>query len=154
MKVLIANRGEIALRMIRACHEEGLEAVAVYSDADRASPHVRAADAAVRLGPAPAAESYLHIAAPARGGRVVGCRRRFIRATGSSPSARRSPRRWRRRGWSWIGPPPAAIRAMGDKTEARRRMQAAGVPIVPGAVDARRRPQGRARRGRGGRASR
>src|SRR6266550_2255532 len=78
-RVLVANRGEIALRIIRACHEEGLEAVAVYSEADRLSPHVRAADLAVPLGP-----------------------------------------------------PAAAIRAMGDKTEARRRMQQAGVPIVPG----------------------
>src|SRR6266850_8340571 len=60
-RVLIANRGEIALRIIRACHEEGLEAVAVYSEADRLSPHVRAADRAVLLGPAPATESYLNV---------------------------------------------------------------------------------------------
>src|SRR5213078_2355682 len=60
-RVLVANRGEIALRIIRACHEEGLEAVAVYSEADRLAPHVRAADTAVLLGPAPAAESYLNL---------------------------------------------------------------------------------------------
>ena len=60
-RVLVANRGEIALRIIRACHEEGLEAVAVYSEADRLAPHVRAANTAVLLGPAPAAESYLNI---------------------------------------------------------------------------------------------
>src|SRR2546425_11216219 len=60
-RVLVANRGEIALRIIRACHEEGLEAVAVYSEADRLSPHVRAADRAVPLGPAPASEAYLNI---------------------------------------------------------------------------------------------
>src|SRR5690606_38858618 len=60
-RLLIANRGEIALRIVRACHEEGLEAVAVYSSADRASPHVRAADHAVHIGPAPAAESYLRM---------------------------------------------------------------------------------------------
>src|SRR5712692_5057452 len=60
-RVLVANRGEIALRIIRACHEEGLEAVAVYSEADRLAPHVRAAETAVLLGPAPAPESYLSI---------------------------------------------------------------------------------------------
>jgi acetyl-CoA carboxylase biotin carboxylase subunit len=60
-RVLVANRGEIALRIVRACHEEGLEAVAVYSAADRASPYVRAADRAVPIGPAPAAESYLAV---------------------------------------------------------------------------------------------
>src|SRR5207249_172686 len=60
-RILVANRGEIALRIIRACHEEGLEAVAVYSDADRLSPHVRAANAAVPIGPSPASESYLNI---------------------------------------------------------------------------------------------
>ena len=61
-RVLIANRGEIALRIVRACHEDGIEAVAVYSDADRTSPHVQAADRSVHIGPAPAAESYLNVA--------------------------------------------------------------------------------------------
>src|SRR5262249_8849423 len=60
-RVLVANRGEIALRIVRACHEEGLEAVAVYSDADRSSPHVRAADEAVAIGPPPPTQSYLNI---------------------------------------------------------------------------------------------
>ncbi len=92
-RVLVANRGEIALRIVRACHEEGLEAVAVYSDADRSAPHVRAADLAVPIGPPPPSQSYLNIerlievalgTAPTR----------FIRVTASLPSGRRSPKRW------------------------------------------------------------
>src|SRR5437879_873493 len=130
-RVLIANRGEIALRIIRACHEEGLEAVAVYSDADRLSPHVRAANAAVALGAPPAAESYLDIAKLIAAAKATGCeaihpgygflseRETFARAVQNA-------------GLIFVGPPPAAIKAMGDKTEARRRMQAAGIPVVPG----------------------
>jgi acetyl-CoA carboxylase, biotin carboxylase subunit len=130
-RVLIANRGEIALRIVRACHEEGLEAVAVYSSADRSSPHVRAADHAVAIGPATPSQSYLDIA-------------RLVEAAVSSGAdavhpgygflAERAPfaEAVERAGLAWVGPPPQAIRAMGDKTEARRRMQAAGVPIVPG----------------------
>src|SRR2546422_7547065 len=72
-RVLIANRGEIALRIIRACYEEGLEAVAVYSDADRLAPHVRAANDAVALGAAPSAESYLNIAKLLDAARRTGC---------------------------------------------------------------------------------
>ncbi|HEX5818349.1 MAG TPA: acetyl-CoA carboxylase biotin carboxylase subunit [Gemmatimonadales bacterium] len=133
MKVLIANRGEIALRVIRACHEEGLEAVAVYSDADRASPHVRAADAAVRLGPAPAAESYLNMprlldAAAQSGATAIHPGYGFLAERAAFADAVEQA------GLVWIGPPPSAIRAMGDKTEARQRMRAAGVPIVPGAT--------------------
>jgi acetyl-CoA carboxylase biotin carboxylase subunit len=130
-RVLVANRGEIALRIIRACHEEGLEAVAVYSDVDRLSPHVRAADRAVLIGPAPAPESYLDVAKLVAAAQETGCqavhpgygflseRAPFAEAVAAA-------------GLAFVGPSPAAIRAMGDKTEARRRMQQAGVPIVPG----------------------
>src|SRR6266568_823554 len=132
-RVLVANRGEIALRIIRACHEEGLEAVAVYSEVDRLSPHVRAADLAVPLGPPTAAESYLDIGKLVAAAQSSGCqavhpgygflseRAPFAEAVTAASLA-------------FIGPPAAAIRAMGDKTEARRRMQQAGVPIVPGST--------------------
>ena len=130
-RVLVANRGEIALRIIRACYEEGLEAVAVYSDADRLAPHVRAANAAVHIGPPPASESYLNIPKLIAAAKDSGCqavhpgygflseREAFARAVQDA-------------GLTFVGPPPAAIKAMGDKTEARRRMQAAGIPVVPG----------------------
>src|SRR5437867_8283710 len=130
-RVLVANRGEIALRIIRACHEEGPEAFAVYSEADRLSPHVRAANLAVPIGPPPAAQSYLDIAKLVDAAQRTGCqavhpgygflseRAPFAEAVAAA-------------GLVFVGPPAAAIRAMGDKTEARRRMQAAGVPIVPG----------------------
>jgi acetyl-CoA carboxylase biotin carboxylase subunit len=132
-RVLIANRGEIALRIIRACHEEGLEAVAVYSAADRASPHVRAADRAIAIGASPPSQSYLSIerlvAAALESGAdaihpgygFLAERAAFVEAVEAS-------------GLVFVGPPAGAIRAMGDKTEARRRMEAAGVPIVPGAA--------------------
>jgi acetyl-CoA carboxylase biotin carboxylase subunit len=131
-RVLIANRGEIALRIVRACHEEGLEAIAVYSAADRSAPYVRAADRAVAIGPPPAAESYLAIdrlleAASATGADAVHPGYGFLAERAVFAEA------VERAGLVWVGPPPAAIRAMGDKTEARRRMEAAGVPIVPGA---------------------
>src|SRR5256886_6529422 len=129
--VLAANGGELAGRLIRACHEEGLEAVAVYSEPDRLSPHVRAAHIAVPIGPAPAAESYLN------GGKLIDT----AQATGCQAIhpgygflSERAPfaEAVAQAGLSFVGPPAAAIRAMGDKTEARRRMQAAGVPIGPG----------------------
>jgi len=131
-RVLVANRGEIALRIIRACHEEGLEAVAVYSSADRLSPHVRAADIAVEIGDAAPAESYLHIerlleAARRTGAQAVHPGYGFLAERAAFAEA------VERAGLVFIGPPSGAIRAMGDKTEARRRMRAAGVPVVPGA---------------------
>lgn len=130
-RVLIANRGEIALRIIRACHEEGLEAVAVYSDADRSSLFVRAADAAVRIGPPPAAESYLRSdriieAARATGAQAIHPGYGFLAERAEFAEAVEQA------GLVFVGPPASAIRAMGDKIEARRRMQEAGVPIVPG----------------------
>jgi len=134
-RVLIANRGEIALRVIRACHEEGLEAVAVYSDADRSSPYVRAADFAVHIGASVAAESYLRIdrileAARSSGAGAIHPGYGFL--SERAPFAEQVTAA----GLVFIGPPASAIRAMGDKTEARRRMQAAGVPVVPGGTAA------------------
>ncbi len=130
-RVLVANRGEIALRIVRACHEEGLESVAVYSDADRLSPHVRAAHRAVPIGAAPAAESYLDIAKLLEAARATDCQAVH---PGYGFLSERAPfaEAVTQAGLTFIGPPATAIRAMGDKTEARRRMQAAGVPIVPG----------------------
>ena len=130
-RVLIANRGEIALRIIRACHEESLEAVAVYSAADRRSPHVRAADRAIAIGPASPAESYLCIermiaAARESGADAVHPGYGFLAERAAFAEAVEQAE------LIFVGPPPAAIRAMGDTTEARRRMQEAGVPIVPG----------------------
>jgi acetyl/propionyl-CoA carboxylase alpha subunit len=133
-RVLIANRGEIALRIIRACHELGMEAVAVYSDADASAAHVRAADHAVRLGPPPPAESYLRLdvvvaAAVACGAEAVhpgygflSEREAFARAVEDA-------------GLAWVGPPAAVIAALGDKLAARRTARQAGVPHVPGTLE-------------------
>jgi acetyl-CoA carboxylase biotin carboxylase subunit len=130
-RVLVANRGEIALRIVRACHEEGLEAVAVYSEADRLSPAVREADFAVPLGPPAPAESYLRIdrlldAARRSGAEAIHPGYGFLAERAAFAQAVEDA------GLIFIGPPAKAISAMGDKTEARRRMQEAGVPIVPG----------------------
>ncbi len=134
-RVLIANRGEIAVRIIRACREEGLESVAVYSTADRSTPHVRAADHAVAIGPPAPSQSYLAIdriiqAALDTGAQAIHPGYGFLAERAAFAEAVEQA------DLIFVGPPASAIRAMGDKTEARRRMQAAGVPIVPGAVAA------------------
>jgi acetyl-CoA carboxylase biotin carboxylase subunit len=132
--VLIANRGEIALRVIRACHELGIRAVAVYSEADRESLHVRFADAEVCIGPASARESYLNIprliaAAEVTGAEAIHPGYGFLAENAEfSEICQRS-------GITFIGPTPDQIRAMGDKATARRTMIEHGVPTVPGTPD-------------------
>ncbi|HEX9892285.1 MAG TPA: biotin carboxylase N-terminal domain-containing protein, partial [Gemmatimonadales bacterium] len=134
-RVLVANRGEIALRIIRACHEEGLEAVAVYSDADRSSPFVRAADRAMRIGPAAAPESYLRMDRLVDAARDADAQA-IHPGYGFLAERAEFAELVEQAGLVFVGPPASAIRAMGDKTEARRRMVAAGVPVVPGGTGA------------------
>ncbi len=129
-KVLISNRGEIAVRIIRALREMDVGSVAVYSDADRDALHVQLADEAYHIGPAPATESYLNVeklieAAKKSGAEAVHPGYGFL--SESAPFARAVTEA----GLVWIGPHPAAIDAMGSKVESRRIMAKANVPMVP-----------------------
>jgi acetyl-CoA carboxylase biotin carboxylase subunit len=134
VKLLIANRGEIAVRIIRACREMGIETVAVYSEVDRLSPHVLMADEAFGIGPAPAAESYLNID---RLLEVAARSRADLIHPGYGFLAENADfaERVENAGFCWVGPPPAAIRLMGSKTESRKLAREAGVPLIPGMVD-------------------
>jgi acetyl-CoA carboxylase, biotin carboxylase subunit len=133
-KVLVANRGEIACRIIRACRELGIRTVAVYSEVDRVAPHVLAADEAFLIGPAPSAQSYLKAERIIAVALQAGC---DAIHPGYGFLAERAffAQQVEEAGLVFVGPPAAAIAAMGDKTEARRRMTEAGVPVVPGGTE-------------------
>ncbi|HSC06817.1 MAG TPA: biotin carboxylase N-terminal domain-containing protein, partial [Steroidobacteraceae bacterium] len=129
--LLVANRGEIACRVLRTARRLGLRAIAVYSDVDERALHVEQADEAVRIGPAPARESYLNIPAIITAARQSGAEAihpgyGFLSENAEFADA------CDRAGIIFVGPPAAAIRAMGSKIAAKRLMESAGVPLVPG----------------------
>jgi len=133
-RVLVANRGEVALRIIRACREAGLESVAVYSEADRSARHVRAADMAIQVGPAPAADSYLRAdriieAALECGADAVHPGYGFLSERADFAAACQAA------GLVFVGPAPATLAALGDKLAARRLAATAGIPLVPGTFE-------------------
>jgi acetyl-CoA carboxylase biotin carboxylase subunit len=131
-KVLVANRGEIAVRVIRTLREMGIATVAVYSEADRVALHVRMADEAYPIGPAPAAQSYLRVDRIVETAKKAGCEG-IHPGYGFLSENPALPDECQRAGITFIGPPASAMRSMGNKTAARAAMAAAGVPVVPGA---------------------
>jgi len=134
-KVLVANRGEIAVRVMAACEELGLETVAVYSDADRNAGHVEYADEAYNVGPAPASDSYLDQetivdVAERAGADAIHPGYGFL-----AENAEFARRVESTDGLTWVGPPSDAMETLGEKTKARSVMQEAGVPVVPGTTE-------------------
>ncbi len=133
-KILIANRGEIAVRIARACHETGITSVAVFSEADRSAKHVRYADEAYEIGPAPSVESYLVINRIIETAVKSGCQAihpgyGFLAENPALPAACAAA------GLIFIGPDADSMALLGNKTEARKVMEKAGVPIIPGAME-------------------
>jgi acetyl-CoA carboxylase, biotin carboxylase subunit len=133
-KVLIANRGEIALRIIAACREAGVATVAVHSEVDRDALHVRMADESVCIGPASAAASYLNITAVIAAAEITGADA-LHPGYGFLAENAHFAEVVQECGMVWIGPPPEAIRSMGDKANARRTVTARGVPVLPGSSE-------------------
>ncbi|HKO05202.1 MAG TPA: acetyl-CoA carboxylase biotin carboxylase subunit [Candidatus Acidoferrales bacterium] len=133
-KILIANRGEIAIRILRACREMGIPAAAVFSEADRASLHVRLADEAYPIGPAPSRESYLRIDKLMEVARRAGCDA-LHPGYGFLAENAELPRACADHGVTFIGPSPEAMEKLGSKTAARQLAKAAGVPTVPGTLE-------------------
>jgi len=130
-RVLIANRGEVAVRIVRACHELGVEAVAVYSTADRESLHVRLADHAVHVGPPPSGQSYLNIPSLVAAATTTGCEAvhpgwGFLAENAEFAAACEG------NDLAFVGPRPETIEVMGDKIRAKEAVAAAGLPLVPG----------------------
>src|SRR5438067_5152251 len=130
-RILVANRGEIALRVIRACHDLGVEAVAVFSEADRGAAYLQHADEAICIGPAPAADSYLNVpriiaAAEVADAQAIHPGYGFLSENPHFAEVCRTCH------IEFIGPPEEAMRRLGNKNEARKLAQKAGVPVVPG----------------------
>src|ERR1017187_10088171 len=134
-KILIANRGEIALRVHRACKEMGISTVAVHSEADTSAMHVRLADESVCIGPAPAAKSYLNIPSIIAACEITGAQA-IHPGYGFLSENARFAEIVEAHGYTFIGPKPEHIRVMGDKIAAKKAMAAAGIPVVPGSEGA------------------